>query len=87
MILTYLLEHPDAEDTVEGIVGWWLLKEEVKRRTSDVQEAVQELVEHGLVLQRVGPDQRSRYLLNRGKQSEVEALLKQCRSETRAQTT
>jgi hypothetical protein len=87
MILSYLLEHPDAEDTVEGIVGWWLLKEEVKRRTSDVQEALQDLIEHDLVLQRVGPDQRNRYLLNSGKQSEVEALLKQCRAATRAQTT
>ena len=87
MILTYLLENPDAEDTVEGIVSWWLLKEEVKRRTKDVQEALQVLVEHGLVLKRVGPDQRSRYLLNIGKQSEVKALLTQCRSETKAQTT
>jgi predicted transcriptional regulator len=87
MILTYLLEHPDAEDTVEGIVGWWLLKEEVRRRTSDVQEALQDLVEHGLVLQRVGPDKRSRYLLNRGKQGEVEALLKQYSAKTKAQAT
>jgi predicted transcriptional regulator len=87
MILTYLLGNPDAEDTVEGIASWWLLKEEVKRRTTDVQEALQELVENGLVLQRVGPDQRSRYLLNIGKQSEVEALLTQCRSETKAPRT
>jgi predicted transcriptional regulator len=86
MILTYLVEHPDAEDTVEAIVGWWLLKEEVKRRTSDVQEALRDLVEQGLVLHRVGPDHRSRYLLNGEKLGDVEALLRQRKAAAEAQT-
>ena len=76
MILGYLSDNPEAEDTIEGIVEWWLLKEEVKRRTADVKNALVDLVERGLVLERQGSDQRRRYLLNSAKRRDVDEFLR-----------
>ena len=76
-ILAYLAEHPKAQDTLEGIVEWWLLEQEIKRRTVMVQDALAELVAKGLVVERKGRDGRMHYRLNRQKRQEIAALLKQ----------
>jgi predicted transcriptional regulator len=76
-ILAYLAEHPKAQDTLEGIVEWWLLEQEIKRRTAMVQEALAELLTKGLVVERKGRDGRMHYRLNRHKRQEIAALLKQ----------
>ena len=76
-ILAYLAEHPKAQDTLEGIVEWWLLEQEIKRRTVMVQEALAELLAKGLVVERKGRDGRMHYRLNRRKRQEITALLKQ----------
>ncbi len=41
-ILGYLAEHPGAQDTLEGIIEWWLLEQEIKRQTGKVKEALTE---------------------------------------------
>jgi len=51
-ILAYLSEHPQAQDTLEGIVEWWLLEQQIKCRTVQVKEALAELVARGFVLAR-----------------------------------
>ena len=76
-ILSYLAEHQDARDTVEGIVEWWLLEQEIKRRTTQVQEALAKLVARGLVLEQKGKDTRVLYCLNKRKLKKVRAFLKQ----------
>jgi predicted transcriptional regulator len=63
-ILSYLLEHPMAGDTVEGIVEWWLLKQEVQRQTATVKKALQELVQKEFVLEAREKDGRLHYRLN-----------------------
>ena len=66
-ILAYLSEHPRAQDTLEGIVEWWLLHQEVQRWTTRVEVVLSELVRKGLVLERKDQDQRSHYRVNQGK--------------------
>lgn len=46
-ILRYLVEHPDAKDTVEGILKWWLREEGAKWSEEEVQEAINFLVSRG----------------------------------------
>ena len=75
-ILAYLAENPDAEDTLEGVVEWWLLEQRIRNRAVRVEEALAELVASGLVLERKGRDLRSHYRINPGKLAEVSARLR-----------
>ena len=53
-ILAYLVENPKAQDTLEGIVEWWLLEREIKFETARVREALADLVARGLILETKG---------------------------------
>ena len=64
-ILAYLKRNPRAQDTMEGIVQWWLLEQEIRFELSRVQEAVRRLVRHRLVLEQRQMDGRILYQLNR----------------------
>jgi predicted transcriptional regulator len=75
-ILAYLAEHPDAQDTLEGIMEWWLLEQEIRRETAKVKEALAELVAKGLVLERKGKGARIYYRVNRRKSKEIRTILK-----------
>lgn len=46
-ILDYLRDHPEAEDTLDGIAEWWVLEGEIKRRRNIVAQAVKKLVHEG----------------------------------------
>jgi len=74
-ILGYLLVHPKAQDTVEGIVTWWLMTQRITQQTAKVKAALAELVAGGLVLERRGPDGRLRYRINSSKIKEVRRQL------------
>ncbi|HAR45557.1 MAG: hypothetical protein A2X56_08650 [Nitrospirae bacterium GWC2_57_13] len=50
-ILNYLADHPDAEDTLDGIVQWWLLERKIYQHTAAVQEALEGLVAEGVILE------------------------------------
>lgn len=78
-ILAYLAEHPEAEDTLEGIVHWWLLEQKIKNLTAGVEAALDKLVAQGLVLEHRRKDGRIHYRLNRRKAEEIEDLL-ECRA-------
>lgn len=80
-ILAYLVEHPRAQDTLEGIVEWWLLEQEILRRTAQVQAALAELVARGLVLERQGKDGRTRYRINRRRSARIRDLLSGSKSQ------
>ena len=75
-ILKYLAEHPQAQDTLEGIVQWWLPEPGIKRPPAQVGEALAELVGKGLMLERKGCDAQSHYRMNRRKAKEIRTLLK-----------
>jgi len=74
-VLAYLVVHHDAEDTLEGIVEWWLLEQRIRQQTVTVQDVMAELVRQQFVLERLGHDARVRYRLNRRKMKEITALL------------
>jgi len=74
-ILAYLVDHPRAEDTVEGIVEWWLLDRRIMREAKMAKEALSDLVGKGLVLERAGRDARSRYRINSVRLGDIKRAL------------
>jgi hypothetical protein len=74
-ILSYLLEHPDAKDTLEGILRWWVLEQRFKREMRQVEKAVDLLVQREWLLQRAGADSQVHYRLNAAKAEEIAAEL------------
>jgi hypothetical protein len=70
-ILAYLADHPDAQDTLEGIIHWWLLERQIKYQMALVKEAVQELVDRGLLLENRIQGSKPGYRINAEKQDEI----------------
>ena len=46
-ILSYLKKHPNAEDTLEGIVNWWLRSDRGEQAIDEVKDALNLLIEKG----------------------------------------
>lgn len=76
-VLAYLVEHQDAQDTLEGIIEWWLVEQEIKHQTAAVKAVLAELVDKELIIEHQEIDSRSHYRINRQKKREIRALLKQ----------
>jgi hypothetical protein len=74
-ILSYLLTHTAAEDTVEGIVEWWLLEEKIKRRTKEVQRVLDEMVNERLIVARESKDLKVHYRINKRNMNKIRELL------------
>lgn len=60
-ILAYLADNPNAGDTFEGILEWWLLHQRIKFEARVVSEAVAKLVDEGLIEEGKGSDARVVY--------------------------
>lgn len=60
-ILSYLVEHPDAKDTIEGIMKWWLSKGNTEREKDEIQEAIDFLVAKGWLVMREIADSKKIY--------------------------
>jgi hypothetical protein len=78
-ILAYLNEHPDAQDTQEGIAEWWLLEPRVRRVMTEVNRAIGELVALGFMLRHQGHDRHIHYRLNPRKRAEAVRVLSEAR--------
>ena len=76
LILSYLSEHPDAEDSIDGILQWWLLQEEIRFRVQEVEAALTDLVHQGIVVERIGKDLRPRYQIDRSRYQYAIEILK-----------
>jgi hypothetical protein len=61
-ILGYLAEHPGAMDTLEGIAGWWLLRQQVRTEVLRVAHVLDRLTSSG-VLEEIGTGNTCRYRL------------------------
>ena len=60
-IQSYLDGHPDAADTLEGVVQWWIVHERFLRGIGNVGKALGRLVADGEVECIAGPDGRRLY--------------------------
>jgi Fe2+ or Zn2+ uptake regulation protein len=58
---TYLAQHPEAVDSAEGIVRWWLSRLRLEEAVANVARALDLLVEEGIVVRRQMPDGRYVY--------------------------
>ena len=76
-ILAYLVDHPNARDTLEGIVEWWLLERQIKFQTARVKEALSDLVTRGLILEKKGSNSHIHYRVNQSKYEEIQELFNQ----------
>ena len=83
-ILCHLIAHPDAKDTVQGILRWWLPKDPVERSEEEVQNALDVLVARGWVrvTKRQTITSQQLYGLNKEKPEEIERFLRESKRVT-----
>ena len=74
-ILSYLAEHPYAQDALSGIIGWWLPEKRVRRQI--VTNALLALVREGLVLERKMQHLPTRYGINQERMPEIRKFLEE----------
>ena len=74
-ILRYLIDHPNAQDTLKGIVTWWLLERTIKHQTALVKQVLDKLVGDGLVIAQQGSDSQTLYKINRRRHRKIISLL------------
>ncbi|NIR30220.1 MAG: hypothetical protein GWN84_13100 [Gammaproteobacteria bacterium] len=60
-IRNYLATHPDAVDSLEGVVKWWLTRQRYEESTAKVMRALDYLVQQRLISKRVLADGRMVY--------------------------
>jgi hypothetical protein len=60
-ILRYLREHPEAQDTVEGIMVWWVSERAIKNWLPKVRRSLAALVARGYLEKRKTADGRLFY--------------------------
>ena len=74
-ILAYLNDNPEAQDSLEGILRWWLLDRMIEEQMVLVESALASLVAAGLVTEVAGRDGGKRFKLERSQESRVRELL------------
>jgi hypothetical protein len=77
-ILGYLLDNPDASDTLDGIMEWWLLNQKIRFETRVVFQAVNKLVADGLIVEQQGLGSRTIYRVNRS--GDIKGILREMRN-------
>ena len=65
-ILRYLQDHPEAQDTMEGIMVWWVSERAIKNWLPQVRRSLAALVASGYLEKRT-TDGRIFYRLNRSR--------------------
>jgi hypothetical protein len=75
-VLLYLVEHPDAQDTLQGITDWWLMERRIKEQSALVQAALAELVANGLVVEEKRAGVQTRYRINRDRYAAIMEITK-----------
>jgi len=73
-ILHYLTHHPGAADTVQGILQWWLRQECGEDATSQVQNALDFLVDKGWLTEATIPAPKV-YRMEETRMAEINAFL------------
>ena len=55
-ILDYLATHPEAQDTIDGILHWWVVETCIRNWTPKIAETVAQLVQQGFLEQKPSAD-------------------------------
>jgi hypothetical protein len=63
-ILEYLSRHPNAQDTIEGILQWWVLDSCLRNWAPKIAATVQQLVGDGFLEERAARDGRVFYRIS-----------------------
>lgn len=63
-VLTYLQRHPNAADTLDGIVSWWLPQQRYEIERQHIKRTLGEMVERGQLRCDRLPDGAVLYALN-----------------------
>ena len=79
-ILAYLVKHPEAQDTLEGITEWWLLEQRIRHAVAEVEGVLHDLVTKDLLVTRQCTDGRTYYGLNRAREREIRRYLREAQS-------
>jgi hypothetical protein len=85
-ILAYLVKHPEAQDTLEGITEWWLLEQRIRSAVAEVDGALHNLVADDLLVSRQCADGRTYYGLNRAKERQIRRHLREAESARETET-
>jgi hypothetical protein len=64
-ILAYLARHPDAQDTIDGILHWWVLDSCIRQWAPRIAATLQQLVDGGFLEQQPSADGRIFYRISR----------------------
>lgn len=64
-ILEYLRKNPNAQDTQDGILQWWLTELPTKPRDATVKKALEDLVRAGLLSEHKGKDAQISYRMRK----------------------
>jgi len=70
-ILDYLLRNPDAGDTLEGVSAWWLEMEKVDQAVDRVGNALNLLLERGVIEKVPSGKSTSLYRISRSVKSQL----------------
>jgi hypothetical protein len=73
-ILDYLNQHPDAQDSTEGITAWWLRQVDINYQSSRINEVLKTLTAKD-VLQEQRQMGSLTYKLNPDRRDEISSLL------------
>jgi hypothetical protein len=63
-ILDYLARQPNAQDTIDGILHWWVLDAYARKCAPKIAETITKLVERGFLEERQSPDDKIFYRLS-----------------------
>ena len=74
LIVDYLLKHPEAGDTLEGIACWWIGRVRIETDVDRVAGVVQTLVSGKFLIERDAGEGRKIYFLNRSRLDDLQEL-------------
>jgi len=74
-ILRYVVAHPRAKDTIDGIEKWWLPKSTSPEKKRRIEETLNWLAAKGWLIARSSPQSETIYSLNENSLEEIREFL------------
>lgn len=66
-IIDYLRSHPEAADTIDGILDWWIPAQRYENAKKEIEQVLHELVVQGLIEEVMLGNRNRLYRLPSGK--------------------